>query len=194
MSWRDISRLGTYPIERAVAEQFMISFGLERPPTTLADWVEATAELLHDGWDTMNHQQSHVDSATYHVAIDTSTYFAGSFFEALLVAFAEARSPTFSVITQPVGSSDTIEIRVSGEGSSGYPESAVMSFGVAADVVAPEYFDVPAHIAYHRFTPYTHLFEGPTAYQHWAEHADVCSMALSIPVAITLAEAVTLEW
>lgn len=184
------------PLDPAVSEQFRISFGLDETPETLAAWVEFAADILADGfWNTFGQQQSASGTSRHEVHIGEDSYHTTGLFEALIVPFVQNREPNFLVRSRSPIFGTEIKVHVRRDSLSVNPEPPVMSFGVAEDIVAPEYFDVPADIAYHRFNQYTNAFPDERAYEVWANHTDgVVTMALPIADALVLATSVTNEW
>lgn len=180
----------TLPAE--VAEQFGIAFGLDKKPDTLADWVAISAN--HFGAiDSGTFRNRWVSGGTrVNVSRDDETCQPKGLFTGLLVAVAGSPDPVAHITAEPPDGKHTIEIHITTEGCTIEPNEAVMSFGVAENIVSPPYFDVPPAIAYARFAQYTHAFAGPQEYQAWSRRAEgVTSMSLPMPVAIETAEAMT---
>lgn len=169
------------PIDPAVADQFRTSFGLDAAPTTLAEWVERSADVLAAGIQAID-QPLTTGSSCHTVELDAGSYHATGLVEALVLAFR--RGPNTDVLVRSRSPLDdaTVGLRVSGETIAASPSEAVISFGVARDVVAPAYFSVPPHIAYRRFNQYVNAFPGNDAYHRWARRTDdVRSIVLPIP-------------
>lgn len=179
------------PIDPAVAEQFRTSFGLDAAPTTLADWAERSADVLAAGIQAIDRPLTTTDSSCHTVELDAGSYHATGLVEALVLAFRRGSNTDVLVRSESPLDDATVGLRVSGETIAASPPEAVISFGVARNVVAPAYFSVPPHIAYRRFSQYVNAFPGNDAYHTWARRTDgVRSMALSIPDGVAAIRAI----
>ena len=178
-----------------VAEQFRIAFGLPREPQTLETWVELTFEILAEGFRNNRDADLAPNSSHHSLWFDDTVYHTTGLFEALVLGFIVDGSSIFQLRSQSPGRGSTIEVDATRNHFSVNPENAVTSFGVSNDIVAPDYFDVPAYIAYYRFNQYTYAFPNHAAYDAWANRAeDVVSMALPMNEAISLSCSITEKW
>ena len=178
-----------------VAEQFRISFGLEETPATLTEWVEAASELLQSGFQKSFDPRSDPNSFHHEVHVGEESFYCKGLFEALILPFIHEAGTGFLIRSQSPSTETIIKVSVTRDSFSINPDTAVTSFGVARDVVAPEYFDVPPDIAYHRFNQYTNTFPDEQTYQFWADQTEnAVTMSLSIAEALVLARSMTESW
>jgi hypothetical protein len=109
---------------------------------------------------------------------DWSHYFR-CFFDA--VALAHLVGDLVAIRTEsPTG--DRIDVRATRDGIGASPESAVLSFGISADVDAPLDGSTPVPAAaYEAICPYVKAFPDRSAYERWA--ADVDAPTVGLPLA-----------
>lgn len=177
-----------------VADQFRVAFGLDGTPSNLAEWAEATARLIEtaiiketfDDWCRVSTSRHEIRSAE-------SAYYRG-LFDALLVSFIRANSAEFTIRSQSPVSERVVDVHIDGCETSFDPDGAVMSFGVATDVVATEYFEVPDRIAYNRFNQYTNAFASLSAYERWTDATpEAVTMVIPLSTGVALAQRVLAE-
>jgi len=172
-----------------VADQFQGAFGLDTPPATLAEWVDATSPLVQTA--TFQERFDHrfrTSSSRHQISAPERNYYIG-LFDTLLVPFIRGDVREFTIRSESPVSERVMDVQVDAGEPSIAPDDAVMSFGVATDVVSAEYFEVPAHIAYARFNKYTNAFGGIPAYERWARNIpDIETMRIPLSVGVVLAK------
>lgn len=178
--------LDDHDIQPDVADQFQVAFGLSEPPATLAEWAEVTSRLL----ETARQQESfddwcRVSRSRHEIRSPKPSYYLG-LFDTLLVAFIHRDSTDTTIRSHSPVSEHPVEVHVADDGISVTPDDAVMSFGVATDIVSARYFEVPDRIAYTRFTQYTNAFSDVPAYERW-DGATMKAETMMIPLVVGLA-------
>jgi len=126
-----------------VADQFQVAFGLDTPPATLAEWVDATSPLVQTA--TFQERFDHrfrTSSSRHQISAPERDYYIG-LFDTLLVPFIRGDVREFTIRSESPVSERVMEVQVDAGEPSIAPDDAVMSFGVATDVVSAEYFEVP---------------------------------------------------
>jgi hypothetical protein len=169
-----------------LANQFQVAFGLDESPATLAEWAEGTSLLL----ETARRQRSfddwcRVDRSRHEVRSPKPAYYMG-LFDTLLVLSIRGKSGAATIRSHSPVSERLVEVHSADDGMSVTPGDAVMSFGVATDVVSARYFEVPDRIAYTRFSQYTNAFSKLPAYERW-DRATAEAETMMIPLSVGLA-------
>ena len=172
-----------------LAEQFQVSLGLDRPPATLVEWADATAELLDNQHVPDRLEMLCLTANSRHEArIDGEIRHFRCFFDTLLVPFVADGTPEVRVRSRSPVSDAVVTGEVTDEAVSVEPKDAVMSFGAATDVVSADYLEVPATLAYRRFCPYINIFVDEAEYGRWEDADDSgVTMPLSVPEGFALA-------
>lgn len=187
------SNLENRTLDPAVGEQFRVAFGLDAAPTTLADWVGRSSRLLRAGFRT--EEPTSTEVVVYDLKTAGHSHRARGLFEALVLPFVWNEETQFLVRSRSPHAGTPVEIRVHSGNMCVTPKTAVTSFGVAGDVVDPEYFDVTPEIAFYRFNQYTNVFPTEKAYEGWgSDTSDIVTTSLPVPDAIGLARSITEEW
>ncbi len=164
------STLETRALPSALSEQFQVSLGFDEPPATLADWADATADLLDDEYVPERPEDLCLTESSRHEArLDGETLYFQCFFDTLLVPFVVDGTPEVQVRSRSPVTDTVVTGTVTRDEVAVEPDGAVMSFGAATDVVSAAYLDVPATLAYRRFCPFIEAFPDESAYERWAE-------------------------
>lgn len=172
-----------------VAEQFQVSFGLEKSPATLAEWVEHTSRLFKDtDFQSQFNELCRTGPSRHEAHFNGGIYHYRGLFDTLLLPFIRGASTEIVVSSRSPVSNCVINLQLMPDTLSVSPSDAVMSFGVATDFVAPDYFEVPASIAYCRFNQYSNAFRDGVEHDTWAASTPgAVTMPLSLPVGFALA-------
>ena len=173
----------------SLSEQFQISLGFDRRPETLAEWADATAELLDDAYVPEDPEDLCLTESSRHEArLDSETLYLQCFFDTLLVPFVVDGTPEVQIRSRSPVSDTLVTGTVTPDEVSIEPDGAVMAFGAATDVVSAAYLDVPATLAYRRFCPYIEAFPDEAAYERWDEATESgVTMPLELAEGLALA-------
>ncbi len=178
-----------YDIPSEVSKRFQTAFGLDEPPVTLAAWAAATSQLL----DTARFSQRfdklcQTPSSRHQVRIGGLIAHYQGVFDTLLLPFIYDVPAEIVVRSKSPLSDRVIEIGLTRNDVTTSPADAVISFGVATDVVTSDYLEVPSRVAYYRFNQYTNAFSTERAYKRWTDTTqDAVSMPLPVSVGFALA-------
>lgn len=172
-----------------LGEQFQVSLGLDRQPATLAEWADATAEILDHQHVPDSLEMLCLTADSHHEAwIDGETRHFRCFFDTLLLPFVVDGTPEVRFRSRSPVMDAIVTGEVTDEAVMVEPKDAVMSFGAATDVVSADYLDVPATLAYRRFCPYINIFTDDAEYRRWEDKEDSSvTMPLSVPEGFALA-------
>lgn len=182
-----------YDIPPELADKIQIAFGLNEPPATLGDWVDATCHLLDDADITVGFEDMCTADASRHEAqIGGEAHHFHCVLDTLLLPFVVEDQSTFDVRSRSPVSEQIVELTVSGDTVEVTPTEAVMSFGVAADVDIPPDGTIEPALAYTRLCPYINAFPSRAEYEQWAsETTEAATMALSLADGFDLAQILT---
>lgn len=179
-----------YDVPPELADKIQITFGLNEPPATLGDWVDATCHLL-DGADiTVGFEDMCTADVSRHEAqIGGEAQHFHCILDTLLLPFVVEDQSTFDVRSRSPISDTIVELTVSGNTVEVTPTEAVMSFGVAADVDIPPNGAIEPALAYTCLCPYINAFPSHAEYEQWAsETPEAATMALSLADGFELAQ------
>lgn len=98
----------------------------------------------------------------------------------------EADEPILIRSESPV-SETIVGIRAGWETLTVEPADAVMSFGAATDLDAPDTDEFDLSLAHERFCPYANAFPTEVEYEEWAAQTDAVTTAFPIAVGHQLA-------
>ena len=120
-----------YDIPPELADKIQIAFGLNEPPATLGDWVDATANLLDDADITVGFEDMCTADASRHEAqIGGEAHHFHCVLDTLLLPFVVEDQSTFDVRSRSPVSDTIVTLTVSSDTVEVTPTEAVMSFGV----------------------------------------------------------------
>jgi hypothetical protein len=153
-------------IPGAVGHSLGVLFGVDDPPRTFGEWVEDVRTAAADAdWMPPRVRDLCHDADGKHLARTPSqTYRFTCVFDAF-VLHVLIDEPVTIESTVPGG--DEVTARVTADGVAADPESAVLSFGAAADPDVPEEWSPAA--GYGQTCPYIHAFPTRAAYEAWDE-------------------------
>lgn len=172
----------------ALAAALEDAFGLERRPTTLGEWVDATETRLGEVGLTVTYAELCTTADGPHVAhFDGRTQAFICVLDTFLLPYAADVSGPIGVESRsPAG--DGVGFTVTREEIRTDPAGAVISFGVADDVPAPDPDEMSPVLAYERLCPYVHAFPSLAAYDAWADSLEgAVTMALPADAGFELA-------
>lgn len=169
------------PIPSEVGRSLGLLFRVDDPPQTLGEWVKGvrTAAAAEDWMPPRVRDLCHDADGKHLARTPTQTYRFTCIFDAF-VLHALIDKPVTIESTVPGG--DEVTARVTADGVAADPESAVLSFGAAADPDVPEEWSPAA--GYGQTCPYIHGFPTRAAYEAWDE-----STPEGVTTAFPLAEA-----
>lgn len=176
-----------------VADTFQTALGLDEPPKTIGEWVAATTQLLDDVGITVGlEDMCTTDTSRHEARFDNEVRHFHCVLDTLLVPFVLDEPTTVDIRSRSPVSDTIIELSVTREDVSVDPESAVMSFGVAADVGPPDDLEASPALAYERFCPYINAFIDEGEYDEWAAATlDAVTMSLPLTEGFALAQTLT---
>lgn len=167
-------------LPRPVAERFRRAFGMDDAPATFGVWADATARTLDRAGFTLDvdamclteesPHKIHVDGDQYHVRCVLDTLLVPFLFETL----------TVEVCTRSPVSGTDVEVTVTHEDILVVPDSAVMSFGIAADTPPLSERGGPLAAGPELFCPYIVAFADEREYERWDETADAVTTPLTL--------------
>ena len=175
-------------IPPTVADQLQTAFALPRPPATLGDWVTITSAVVEDVGLTVGMETLCTTKISPHEAIiNGEPLYFHCVLDALVVPFLREADDPVTIRSESPASGTVVDIQAGQDSLTVEPPDAVMSFGVAADVEAPDTDDVDQSLGYEWFCPYTNAFPSDAEYEEWASKTDAVTMAIPIDVAHQLA-------
>ena len=166
------------------------ALGLAEPPSTLGDWVDALAGVADREGITLDADALCTTEASPHRAkFDGRTQHYACAQDPLVLPFLLDGAGPVTVETESPESGEAITLTVTTDGIESDPRGAVLSFGVDADVEAPETGVTPA-LAYEHFCPYGHAFASLEEYERWADGVDAHTVAVPATEALGWARAI----
>jgi len=171
----------------AFGEQVAHVYGFDEQPTTYGEWAVAIVSAFDEGHDRPLSTDDLCDTdESPHAATvggETTNYVCAQ--DPLVVGLL-ADEPVI-VESEPPNAETTIRIEFAEDGTmTADPEGALLSFGVAGDVDAPE--PVTPQAMYVRTCPYGHAFPDDATYEAWATETDGVTDVLSVPAGIAVME------
>jgi hypothetical protein len=171
----------------AVADGFRTALGLDEPPETLGEWVDATARLLDEAGVSIGFDAMCTAESTRHEArVGDDVVQFRCVFDALLLPFVVDDSSPVEIRSRAPGpdahEAAVVEMTATRENVSADPESAVVSFGVAADAASVSERDDPLAYGHEAFCPYINAFPDEAAYEEWAADTPEAE-TMSLPAA-----------
>jgi hypothetical protein len=153
-------------IPPAVGRRMGDLFGVDDPPETLGGWVEGVrdAAAAADWMPPRVRDLCHDDEGKHLARTPSQTYRFTCVFDAF-VLHALVDEPV--TIESVVPGGGEVTAHVTADGVDADPESAVLSFGAAADTDVPDERSPAA--AYVQTCPYIHAFPSRAAYEAWDE-------------------------
>lgn len=171
-----------------VAEQLQTAFGLPQSPTTLEEWVTITSAVADElGLTVSMDTLCTTERSRHRATIDGDTHHFHCVLDALVVPFViETDEPVLIRSESPV-SETIVEIRAGRDTFTVEPANAVMSFGAATDLDAPDTGEFDLSLAHERFCPYANAFPTEAEYEEWAAQTDAVTTAFPIAIGHQLA-------
>lgn len=173
------------PIPDALANRLQTAFALDEPPATFADWAAAMIDTYETELDRDLGPDDLclVDASNHEARIGGETYRYQCVLDALVVGYLTDGPVTVRSVPPTAETPITVEfddaVRIE-------PRGAVMSFGIDADVEAPDYPITPASM-YGNLCPYGHAFPTEEAYADWAASSDAVSTAVPLRDGLAIA-------
>ena len=127
------------------------------------------------------------DTSRHQATIDDETRFFHYMLDALIVPFLRDTDDQVIIHSESPISDTVVEIQAGQDSLIVDHPGAVMSFGVATDIDAPDAEDVDLSLGYEWFCPYTNTFPTKAEYKEWASQTDAVTMAMSLDVTHQLA-------
>lgn len=176
-----------------VADTFRVALGLDEPPKTIGEWAAATTRLFGDVGITVGlEDMCTTDTSKHEARFNNEVRHFHCVLDTLLVPFVLDEPTTVDIRSRSPVSGAIIELSVTREDISVDPESAVMSFGVAADVGPPDDLEASPALAYERFCPYINAFIDETEYGEWAAATpEAVTMGLPLTDGFVIAQTLT---
>lgn len=176
-------------IPATLGSQLQRALGLETPPRTFGDWVDAMVRVAERGdLDVDRDALCTTADSPHRAAVDGETQHYQCVLDPVILPFLAADVETVDIETQSPAGGTVVELTVTERGIDAEPSSAVTSFGVAADVAEPDGPVSPAQL-YGLVCPYVNAFPTREAYQAWADETDAVTMALGLDDTLELARA-----
>lgn len=175
------ARIDDRELPPAVAENFRIALGLDDPPTSLGDWVDAAARHFVDAGVSLDVEVLCLTESSRHEArVGDETYHFACVLDGLVLPFVLDGADDVFVASRSPESDAEVAFDVTENGVSSDPEGAVLSFGVASDVPSSEERDDVLAAGYVIACPYINAFPDEAEYEAWAASTpDAETMALS---------------
>lgn len=175
-------------IPTPLGERLERGLGLDDRPETFGDWVEAMLTIAERGdldvdLDALCTTEESPHRATY----GGESQHYQCVLDPIIVPFL-ADGGRIDVETECPASGRPIEFTVTETSMTVDPATAVLSFGIDADVDAPDGIASPA-LVYGRICPSVNAFATREEYETWAADVDAVTMALSADDALALARA-----
>jgi hypothetical protein len=178
-------------IPEPLGDQLQTALGLDQRPRTFGDWVDALAHLLdRDGVRLGPDALCTTDESQHTATFDDRTVHYQCPQDAFMVPFLAEDVDVVEIATETPVRGETVTVTVTGDEFEVDPESALVSFGIAADVDGPETDAASPALAYGRFCPYGHAFVDEAEYEEWAAEADAFTMQVGVDDTFELARAV----
>lgn len=177
-------------IPEPIGENLQIALGLPDRPETFGDWVAAMAAVTdRDGIDVDLDTLCTTDDSPHRASFDGETQHYQCTQDAFIVPFLTDDVEEVEILSESPVRGEVVRITVTETDVDVDPSSAVMSFGVAADVDPPDE-GVPAPVfAYAQVCPYGNAFVSSAEYEAWAREVDGRTMAVSVEDTLELARA-----
>jgi len=152
-----------------LSERFAI-VGMVPAPTTLGEWVESTRRVLESAdLPTGLEAMCTTDRDRHEATVVGETRYFHCVLDTLLLPFVVDEDDPIDVRSRGPLSGDQIDVAVSREEVVVSPETAVMSFGFAAELDRPTGEPIDASVGYDAFCPYVNAFADRNEYERWAE-------------------------
>lgn len=166
------------------------ALGLAEAPSSLGDWIDALASVAdRDGITLDADALCTTDDSPHRAEFDGRTQHYACAQDPIVLVFLDDAAAPVTVETESPVSGEPVRLTVTADGIETDPPGAVLSFGVDADVEAPENGVRPA-LAYERFCPYGHAFATRAEYERWADGVDAHTIGVPATEALEWARAV----
>lgn len=188
MTERPSSTFREIELPPEVAGQLQTAFGLPQPPTTLEEWVTITSAVADElGLTVSMDTLCTTEHSRHRATIDGDTHHFHCVLDALVVPFVIETDEPVSIRSESPVSETIVEIRAGRDAFTVEPVDAVMSFGVATGLDAPDTDEFDLSLAHERFCPYANAFPSETEYGKWAAQIDAVTTVFPIEVGYQLA-------
>lgn len=178
-------------IPDALADQLGRIMGLEAPPETFADWVDAMVAVAErDGIDAGLDALCTTDDSPHAAAFGGETRYFQCAQDAIIVPFLLDDVDAVDVRTESPVSGERISIAVDDASVAVEPAGAVMSFGVAREVDPPAGGEPGPIQAYRYVCPYGNAFASRAEYRSWSAAVDAHTMPVSVADTVEFARAI----
>lgn len=196
MKTRPDSTMQDREIPSAVAERLQIVLRLNEPPATLDVVADTVSHIFEAAGTSVEFEELCLTGSSRHEArVGDDVHHFRCVLDTLLLPFVLEEPTEFDIRSRSPVSDAVIEMTVGREGISVEPETAVISFGVAADVEPPDSAkEVVSGYGYETFCPYVNAFSSETEYDEWAaETPNAATMMLPVLDAFAFAREFTSE-
>lgn len=175
----------------SLGDQLQFALGLDEPPKTFGDWVNALTFLAdRDDIDVDMDMLCTIDDSPHRATFNGQTQHYQCFQDPIIVPFLSDDVDTVEIETESPVSGEPIELRMTETEIEATPPDVVMSFGVAADVEAPPGDVASPILAYSLFCPYGNVFLSQDEYETWAAEVDAITMPTTMEDALELVRAI----
>lgn len=181
----------TRDLPPALAERFGTVLDLDEPPATLDEWADATADRLDAAGVTVGVDELCTTTGSRHeVRVGDDRWQFRCVLDALVAPFVLDDAETVEVRSECPVTGEVVEFDVGTDDVSATPTSAVVSFGLAADVDPPEEVtEVVTTFGHETFCPYLNAVPDEAAYEEWDEATpEAVTMPVSVETAHRLAQ------